>query len=51
VASLHHPVQACGFVGNESAAFFQALNSALIQTNFILVNGENRTNITLTLCT
>jgi 1-phosphofructokinase len=48
VASLNHPVQACGFVGNESAAFFQALNSALIQTSFILVNGENRTNITLT---
>lgn len=47
VASLNCPVQTLGFVGAQSAAVFQALNSQFIRTDFTEVAGETRTNLTL----
>jgi 1-phosphofructokinase family hexose kinase len=47
VAALNCPVQTLGFVGTESAALFQKLNSNFIHTDFTAVIGETRTNISL----
>ncbi len=47
VATLASPVWVSGFVGSKSWAFFKELNSELITTDYTLVEGETRTNLTL----
>lgn len=47
VASLACPVQIMGFVGSKSLALFEELNSELITADYTFVEGETRTNITL----
>jgi 1-phosphofructokinase family hexose kinase len=47
VASLACPVTALGFVGIQTQALFQELQSAFLATDFCFVAGETRTNITL----
>jgi 1-phosphofructokinase len=48
LVSLGHPVTALGIVGQQSYNDFETLQSALLQTDFTLVSGKTRTNITLT---
>ena len=50
IAALAHPVWVSGFVGSKSWAFFKELNSELITTDYTLVEGETRTNLTLSDC-
>ncbi|NOT85606.1 MAG: 1-phosphofructokinase family hexose kinase [Methylococcaceae bacterium] len=45
--SLEQPVIALGFVGQQSRADFEGLQSALLKTAFTWVKGKTRTNITL----
>lgn len=47
VVSLAAPVQVLGFVGSRSWSLFQGLNSELLTTDYTLVEGETRTNLTL----
>lgn len=47
VAMLASPVWVSGFVGSKSWAFFKELNSELITADYTLVEGETRTNLTL----
>lgn len=47
VATLDHPVWVTGFVGSKSWAFFKEINSELITADYSLVEGETRTNLTL----
>lgn len=47
IATLDHPVWATGFVGSKSQAVFKKLESELITTDYTLVEGETRTNLTL----
>ena len=47
IATLACPVWVFGFVGSKSWAFFKELNSERITTDYTLVEGETRTNLTL----
>lgn len=47
VASLGEAVMVLGVVGGESVPLFQAFRSDLIETKFITVPGETRTNISI----
>jgi 1-phosphofructokinase len=47
IASLSVPVQAQGFVGNQSKEAFEWVESTLLHTDFTYVSGKTRTNVTL----
>ena len=47
IASQGYPVTCLGFVGQQSLAMFNNINSELLNTDFIPVAGKTRTNLTL----
>lgn len=47
VTCLQSPVTCLGFVGHLSKDLFESLNSELLTSNFTLVDGKSRTNLTL----
>jgi len=47
IESLDNPVSCLGFVGRQSLAAFNALNTGLLQVDLTAVAGKTRTNITL----
>lgn len=47
VVSLNTEVYALGFVGVESIGLFNLLQTALLHTDFLTVDGKTRTNLTL----
>jgi len=47
IASLEKPVMCLGFIGEQSSQRFRDINIKGLQTDFIVVTGKTRTNITL----
>ncbi len=47
IESLDIPVSCLGFVGHQSVAAFNALNTSLLHVDLTMVTGKTRTNITL----
>lgn len=47
IASMQLPVKAMGFVGRKSLAIFASLNAEFLTTEYTVVAGKTRTNITL----
>jgi len=47
IASLQYQVTALGFVGYQSRQLFNAIRSGFLQTDFTVIDGKTRSNITL----